>query len=101
MICSKELHNETLRNMNFDTRRIPLGKLSKSQIKAGYKALQKLSEAINRNSAEVTLGTYSSQFYTVIPHDFGMQLPPVIDTPKKVAKKIRLLETLSEMVIAN
>jgi len=101
MICSKQLHNDTLRNLNIDTRRIPLGKLSKSQIKSGYRALQKIAEAINRGAEEVTLGTYTSQFYTVIPHDFGMRLPPIIDTPKKLAKKIRLLETLSEMEIAN
>jgi len=105
-ICARELQHDALRDMNLDPHHFPLGKLSKGQIKRGYKALRAIAQEINRQADpsvpndRVKLTNLSSQFYTVIPHDFGMNLPPPIDSRKRLSRKIRLLETLSEMEIA-
>ncbi|GAB9473832.1 poly polymerase catalytic domain containing protein [Globisporangium polare] len=42
----------------------------------------------------------SSEFYTLIPHDFGRSLPPAIDTMAEVKLKIDLLEVLSDVEIS-
>ena len=33
----------------------------------------------------------SSRFYTIIPHDFGRQVPPVIDDEETLRKKFDML----------
>ena len=38
---------ETLKALNFDVDKAPLGKLTAEQIKAGYKALSKIADIIN------------------------------------------------------
>ena len=51
---------------------MPLGKLGDSTIKEAYGILSKLSEAIkNKKTAEFK--PLSSEFYTLIPHDFGFK----------------------------
>lgn len=42
----------------------------------------------------------SSEFYTLIPHDFGRSLPPAIDTMAEVKLKIDLLEVLADVEIS-
>jgi len=42
----------------------------------------------------------TSRFYTVIPHDFGRKVPPVIADLEGVQNKIDLLQTLGDIEIA-
>lgn len=42
----------------------------------------------------------TSAFFTLIPHDFGRALPPVIDTMAEVKLKIDLLEVLADVEIS-
>lgn len=89
-----------MREMNYDARRAPLGKLTPGQIKAGYEALKVVSDCIEelekcsascatsgkgkRGAAKraASKGGGESElrdrllqacntFYTRIPHDFG------------------------------
>lgn len=46
------------------------------------------------------LKSLTSEFYTLIPHDFGRSLPPVIDTMTEVKSKIDLLEVLADIEIS-
>ncbi|KAH9134697.1 hypothetical protein AeRB84_019574 [Aphanomyces euteiches] len=41
----------------------------------------------------------TSDFYTLIPHDFGMNLPPVIDSISELKLKLDLLEVLSDIEV--
>lgn len=91
---------ETMKEFEIDLKRMPLGKLSKAQIKAGYEVLKELAEVIN-SGTRGELADLSSEFYTKIPHDFGRRLPPVIDTAEKVKKKMEMLEALADMEIAS
>ncbi|KDO31669.1 hypothetical protein SPRG_03588 [Saprolegnia parasitica CBS 223.65] len=45
------------------------------------------------------LKSLSSEFYTLVPHDFGMHLPPVIDSIWELKLKLDLLEVLSDVEI--
>jgi predicted DNA-binding WGR domain protein len=70
----------------------PMGKLSKAQIEKGQAVLEQLSQAIDTNSGSHIYTTLSSQFYTLIPTNFGRQRPPAISTIDKVREKEELLK---------
>lgn len=76
------------------------GKLTKEQIKAGYKALKKIEQCITKKMTGNELILACDAFYTRVPHSFGMQRPPVIRTKQEVKAKVDLLETLGDIEIA-
>ena len=101
LISNIQTMEQAMMEMNYDTRKAPLGKLTKQQIKAGYEALKEIE-------ALVTAGTTSglaivdacNRFYTKIPHDFGYSKPPIINTLAAIQSKVTLLEALGEIEIA-
>ena len=71
---------------------MPLGKLSKAQIAKGFECLEAIGEWMSKKTAGASLDSLTSRFYTVIPHSFGRQVPPLINTQEKLqAKKDMLL----------
>lgn len=43
----------------------------------------------------------SNSYYSYIPHVFGRQRPPIISTDERLRREVTLLESLSDMEIAN
>lgn len=76
-----------------DVKKMPLGKLSKQQIARGFEALEALEVALKAPAhSGLSLEELSSHFYTVIPHNFGRNRPPPINSPELLqAKKDMLL----------
>lgn len=73
---------------------MPLGKLSKKQIESAYKVLSEALQLLKQTemkpdpdgagaSTGIAIKTKlidcSNRFYTLIPHDFGMKQPPLLD----------------------
>lgn len=63
--------------------KMPLGKISRKQLLEAYSVLsdsfnlqekEKDERKLNRMIADVT-----NRFYTLIPHNFGTQMPPLLD----------------------
>lgn len=79
-----------------DVKKMPLGKLSKQQIARGFEALEALEAALRAPAdGGLSLEELSSHFYTVIPHNFGRNRPPPINSPELLqAKKDMLLVRL-------
>ncbi|MCJ1453687.1 hypothetical protein MMC28_004035 [Mycoblastus sanguinarius] len=109
LIFNRQLFDDTMREMDYDADKLPLGKLSKNTLQRGFKALQELGELLDNPALadEVHNMTYqqaveaiSNSFYTIIPHSFGRQRPPVIGSDERLRKEITLLESLSDMEIA-
>ncbi|TNN27673.1 Poly [ADP-ribose] polymerase 2 [Liparis tanakae] len=100
LICDIKAMEECVLEMKFDTRKAPLGKLTTEQIRAGYMALKKIEECLKKKSNSRELLEACNQFYTRIPHDFGLKTPPVIRTEDELKEKISLLEALSDIQIA-
>jgi poly [ADP-ribose] polymerase len=71
---------------------MPLGRLTKEQILAGYKTLKDIEDLIKRGASSRELMDASSEFYTRIPHAFGMRRPPVIASLDDVRTKLALVE---------
>ncbi|CAK8997360.1 unnamed protein product [Durusdinium trenchii] len=69
----------------------PLGKLTEQQIEKGQEVLQKMETALTKkNAAQLT--ELSSAYYTLIPHDFGFKVPPVINTKEMLEAEEELLK---------
>ncbi|CAN8000927.1 unnamed protein product [Ixodes pacificus] len=82
--------------MQFDIRKMPLGKLKKEQIQAGYEALRKIEDCLNSACSGNNLTNACNEFYSCIPHAFGRRRPDVINTPEKIQEKMQLLEVSLE-----
>lgn len=100
LICDLKAMEECVLEMKFDTRKAPLGKLTTEQIRAGYAALKKIEECLKKKGSNRDLLDACNQFYTRIPHDFGLKPPPIIRSEEELKEKIELLEALSDIQIA-
>uniref|UniRef100_A0A7N6BXP5 Poly [ADP-ribose] polymerase n=1 Tax=Anabas testudineus TaxID=64144 RepID=A0A7N6BXP5_ANATE len=100
LICDIKAMEECVLEMKFDTRKAPLGKLTSEQIRAGYAALKRIEACLKKKGSSRELLEACNQFYTRIPHDFGLKTPPIIRTEEELKEKIELLEALSDIQIA-
>jgi len=101
LICDISTMEQSVVEMEYDTKKAPLGKITTEQIKAGYEALKRISDCIDKgkkSGGEITQAC--NDFYTRIPHEFGFRVPPMINTQAMVKQKIGLLEALSDIQVA-
>jgi poly [ADP-ribose] polymerase len=106
LIFNKQYFEDTMRILDYDAEKLPLGQLSKRTLEQGFKALKDLGELLaNPNIGDFlwaqSLERCSNMFYTLIPHNFGRQRPPIIRTEEALRKEICLMESLSDLEIAN
>ncbi|OIW28197.1 PARP-domain-containing protein [Coniochaeta ligniaria NRRL 30616] len=106
LIFNQDFFNEAMKEMNYDVNKLPLGKLSKTTISRGYQALKDLSEvmddptlAMTRYSMHLAAASehLSNLYYSLIPHAFGRNRPPVINSNAMLKREIELLESLADM----
>ena len=102
LIYNKQMINDNLHEIGYDSKKMPLGKLSPITLKNGLNILKQIESELkkpkpNRNN----LLNYSSNFYSQIPHDFGFKHMSnfIIDTIEKVKEKIDMISSLSDMKI--
>ncbi|KAJ4148544.1 hypothetical protein LMH87_003009 [Akanthomyces muscarius] len=109
MIFNNDFIQATLAELNYDANKLPLGKLSKATILRGFEQLKALSDLFDDNSLAssrwsmtVPAATehFSNTYYSLIPHDFGRQRPPIISDERRLKREVELLESLSDMKIA-
>jgi poly [ADP-ribose] polymerase len=102
LIFDKEMMKKQLAAMNVDIKKMPLGKISKAQIRNGYNALTDIQNLLETpNPSKAKLADATNRFYTLIPHDFGTADPPLINDVELVKKKIDMLDALADIEIAN
>ena len=98
LICDVKAMEMVANELEFDTKRNPLGKISQDQIKAGYESLNKIADLLKSPGCNPRqLRDVSSEFYTRIPHCFGMRVPPPIQSLDVLKQKIKLLEVLGDI----
>lgn len=67
---------------------MPLGKLSQKQLLQAYSVLKEALELVQKEAKDDVKSPNSrakfieitNRFFTLVPHDFGVQLPPVLNT---------------------
>jgi len=96
MIFDVSEWERSMADLGFDVKKSPLGKLTKAQVKAGYETLKRIATIIDSTNKS-GLENACSEFYTRIPHNFGMKRPTIIRTHAQVKEKIQLLESLDDI----
>ncbi|KAL6360737.1 hypothetical protein LRP88_06444 [Fusarium phalaenopsidis] len=106
LIFNQQYFQATMTSLNYDAKKLPLGKLSKATITRGFQQLKDLAAllddptlAASKWGMSMSQATehLSNTFYTVIPHAFGRNRPPIIRDNSMLKKEIELLESLSDM----
>ncbi|XP_073325060.1 protein mono-ADP-ribosyltransferase PARP3 [Pagrus major] len=100
LIFSNDMFKEAMECMNLDIKKMPLGKLSKTQIAKGFDVLEEIEAAMNQKGGRARLEELSSKFFTTVPHNFGRQRPPTIDNKEIVEKKKEMLMVLADIELA-
>ena len=90
MIFDIESMKKAMIEFEIDLTKMPLGKISKKQIEQGYSILTEVQNMIkNENGSHSKFLDCSNRFFTLIPHDFGMKTPPILDNPDFVKSKVK------------
>ncbi|XP_050688575.1 poly [ADP-ribose] polymerase 2-like isoform X2 [Eriocheir sinensis] len=101
LICDIKCMEEAVVEMKYDANKAPLGKLTRDQIKAGYLALKRIDDLVESDKfAMKDLLQACNDFYTRVPHYFGMKVPPLIRTKTEIREKVALLEALGDIQAA-
>lgn len=79
---------------------MPLGKLSKKQIQSAFAVLSELQKLIEDKASEHNFIDACNRFYTLIPHSFGIDNPPIINTSEMIKEKTEMLDSLMELEVA-
>jgi poly [ADP-ribose] polymerase len=72
LIYNINIMNQQMKEIGYDSNKMPLGKLGKETLKEGYEILKEI-EAVLDGKKKGNLYDLSSKFYTKIPHDFGFK----------------------------
>ncbi|KNC51314.1 poly synthetase 2 [Thecamonas trahens ATCC 50062] len=97
MICDLNSTTSRVMSMDYDANKLPLGKLKKSHVRKGRAKLKEIEDELNGPGRRHVLTDLSSNFYTLVPHVFGMRRPPVIDSIDMLKTKIQLMDALSDI----
>lgn len=100
LIFDVDMMKKTMLEFELDTEKMPLGKLSRTQLTAAYTVLNNLSEVIARDASQHDLIALTNHFYTLVPHSFGVDQPPIIHTEEVIRNKIEMIESLMEIELA-
>ncbi|KAK0084215.1 hypothetical protein PV325_001027 [Microctonus aethiopoides] len=101
LIFDINMMKKLLTEYEIDTEKMPLGKLSKKQLQQAYSILTELQQIINRENPErMLIVDASNRFYTLVPHNFGIADPPLLDNDAAIKAKCEMLDALIEMEIA-
>ncbi|XP_036133329.1 poly [ADP-ribose] polymerase 1 isoform X2 [Molossus molossus] len=100
MIFDVESMKKAMVEYEIDLQKMPLGKLSKRQIQAAYSILSEVQQALSQGSGDAQILDLSNRFYTLIPHDFGMKKPPLLNNTDSVQAKVEMLDNLLDIEVA-
>ncbi|KAB8349786.1 hypothetical protein FH972_023800 [Carpinus fangiana] len=110
LIFNENHFNSVLENIGYNNDKLPLGKLGKSTIKKGFEHLKELASLIKHPSLaqnkyqqtqEEAIEEFTNKYYSTIPHIFGRNRPPLINNNDILQRETAMLDTLSDMEIAN
>ncbi|CAG2112917.1 unnamed protein product, partial [Medioppia subpectinata] len=83
-----------------DMEKMPLGVLSRNQLLYSRYHLLVLSELVKEEPQNTSqLKSATNEFYTLIPHNFGTERPPLIDTEAAIKTKMDMLDALLDVYI--
>uniref|UniRef100_A0A8C1FZI5 Poly [ADP-ribose] polymerase n=1 Tax=Cyprinus carpio TaxID=7962 RepID=A0A8C1FZI5_CYPCA len=99
MIFDVESMKKAMVEFEIDLQKMPLGKLSKRQIQSAYSLLSEVQQ-VGLSGSETQILDLSNRFYTLIPHDFGMKKPPLLNNSDYIQQKVQMLDNLLDIEVA-
>ncbi|XP_068632575.1 poly [ADP-ribose] polymerase-like [Battus philenor] len=99
-IFDTEIMNKTLLELELDVNKMPLGKLSKQQINNAYTVLSDLLKEFDEGIKEPKIAEASNKFYSLVPHNFGINPPKLLNNTEIIKRKIEMLDSLLDIEIA-
>lgn len=105
LIFSTAIIDAHLSSMNYDARKLPLGKLAKSTVLNGFSALKEISELLQKETdgeaiSRAELVELSNRYYSIIPHDFGRIRATALTSMELLKRELDLVDALGDMEIA-
>eukprot|EP00727_Mastigamoeba_balamuthi_P003330 m51a1_g12995 putative nad+:protein(adp-ribosyl)- adprt (394) ;mRNA; f:417-2028 len=103
LLYDERMMRAVLAELDIDLARMPLGRLSKKQVRKGFEILKEAEVLLNEPASakrSASIMDCTNRFFTLIPHAFGRRRPPIIDNFATLREKRALLETLEEMDVA-
>uniref|UniRef100_A0A3Q3ILG7 Poly [ADP-ribose] polymerase n=1 Tax=Monopterus albus TaxID=43700 RepID=A0A3Q3ILG7_MONAL len=100
IIFDVESMKKAMVEFEIDLQKMPLGKLSKRQIQSAYALLTEVQQAVSDCVPEAQILDLSNRFYTLIPHDFGMKKPPLLNSLDYIQAKVQMLDNLLDIEVA-
>ena len=95
VISNSSYMKKTLIQLEIDTDKMPIGKISQKQIDKAYEVLNSINENLDDPDHLIKL---SSDFYTLIPYSCSRsKKPPIINNKKLISKNAELLDELSQI----
>ena len=96
-----KMMNNQMKEIGYDAKKMPLGKLAKSSIMKGYEALKGLMDEVKGKKRREVFERLSSDFYSYIPHDFGFIKMSnfILTTEKDIKKKLEMLQSLQDIQV--
>uniref|UniRef100_A0A914VFI9 Poly [ADP-ribose] polymerase n=1 Tax=Plectus sambesii TaxID=2011161 RepID=A0A914VFI9_9BILA len=102
MIFDVNNMKQAMKEFEIDIEKMPLGKLKRSQIDNAYKVLTELQNMMagGKKPLPTAVLDASNRFYTLIPHDFGLEKPKMLNTEEIIKQKTEMLDNLLEIEVA-
>eukprot|EP01065_Artemidia_motanka_P017312 TRINITY_DN207_c10_g1_i1.p1 TRINITY_DN207_c10_g1~~TRINITY_DN207_c10_g1_i1.p1 ORF type:complete len:700 (+),score=209.68 TRINITY_DN207_c10_g1_i1:28-2100(+) len=101
MISDRKVMISVMKEMEIDVKKMPLGKISKKQVKDAFAELKKIDVELSKHHPDSgVILKASSQFYTLVPHDVGYCKLASISTRELLDKKMQMLDALADLEIA-
>ncbi|KAJ9652795.1 hypothetical protein H2198_007977 [Neophaeococcomyces mojaviensis] len=102
LIFNQDYFNATFDAFDYDAKKMPLGKLSKTSLMRGYDVLKQLSALVGSSGNSSQINDLSNHYLSLIPHVVSRSSrPPVLSSMDMIKKEIELLEALTDMQLAN
>lgn len=99
VILNEDMFNEELKALNVDLKQLPLGKLSRAQLRRGRDVLDAIDRVLQQGDPNMLPGL-SSQYYTAIPHAFAAHMkPPVLESASQLQREQELLDVLMDVEV--
>ncbi|KAL4460526.1 hypothetical protein ABPG74_000277 [Tetrahymena malaccensis] len=103
LIFDINIINDQMKEIGYDAKKMPLGKLSKDNINKAYGILKDLYDEVekqNQNKVKITM--LCNDFYSFIPHDFGFKKmqDQILDNSQKVKEKLEMIDSIQNMQIS-
>jgi poly [ADP-ribose] polymerase 1 len=102
LIFDVEKMKIAMMEFEIDLNKMPLGKLSSNQLKKAFGILNELIGILDKGSSanKNLIVDASNRFYTLVPHNFGMKAPTMLDNIEMIKAKTDMLNNLLDIEIA-